>query len=64
MSDSNEVRIEAGADRDRTGAPLVGELETALAAEYPPEQRHGLSRSMRSFNRTSGSSSQDCAARR
>jgi hypothetical protein len=40
---------------------LVGELEKILAAEYPPEQRHGL-RSTPSSNPISNSSWRACAA--
>jgi putative acetyltransferase len=42
MSNSDEVRIEAGLTATDEVRALVGELETVLAAEYPPEQRHGL----------------------
>jgi putative acetyltransferase len=42
MGDSDEVLIEAvRAPTDEVRA-LIGELEDVLAAEYPPEQRHGL----------------------
>ena len=58
MSASDEVRIEIALAATDEVRLLVGELETVLAAEYPPEQRHGF-RSTRSFNRTSGFSSQD-----
>jgi putative acetyltransferase len=43
MSASDEVRIElvlAATDEVRL---LIDELEAVLAAEYPPEQRHGFS---------------------
>ena len=43
MSDSNEVRIEIAPTATDEVRALVGELEAVLAAEYPPEQRHGLS---------------------
>ena len=42
MSDSNEVRIEIALTATDEVRALVGELEAVLAAEYPPEQRHGL----------------------
>src|SRR5436190_22140096 len=42
MSDSKDVRIEIAPTATEEGRALVGELETVLAAEYPPEQRHGL----------------------
>jgi putative acetyltransferase len=42
MSDSNEVRIEIAPTATDEVRALVGELEAVLAAEYPPEQRHGL----------------------
>ena len=42
MSDSNEVRIEIAPTATNEVRALVGELEAVLAAEYPPEQRHGL----------------------
>ena len=37
------LRIEAAPTATDEVRALVGELETVLAAEYPPEQRHGLS---------------------
>jgi putative acetyltransferase len=43
MSNSDEVRIETALAPTDEVRSLVGELETELAAEYPPEQRHGLS---------------------
>src|SRR5882724_2488165 len=43
MSHGDEVRIEAAPNATDEVRALVGELETVLAAEYPPEQRHGLS---------------------
>jgi putative acetyltransferase len=42
MSDSNDVQIEIALTPTDEVRTLVGELETVLAAEYPPEQRHGL----------------------
>lgn len=42
MSDGDEVQIEAALSATDEVRALVGELETVLAAEYPPEQRHGL----------------------
>jgi putative acetyltransferase len=43
MSNRDDVRIEiAPAPTDEVRL-LVGELEAVLAAEYPPEQRHGFS---------------------
>jgi putative acetyltransferase len=42
MSDSKDVRIEIAPTATDEVRALVGELETVLAAEYPPEQRHGL----------------------
>jgi hypothetical protein len=62
MRQRDDVRIEAAPTATDEVRALVGELETVLAAEYPPEQPHGLSLDA-SSNRTSGSSSQDCAAR-
>jgi len=43
MHSSGEVRIEAAPSATDEVRALVGELETVLAAEYLPEQRHGLS---------------------
>jgi putative acetyltransferase len=42
MNDSDGVRIEAAPIATEEVRALVGELETVLSAEYPPEQRHGL----------------------
>jgi putative acetyltransferase len=42
MKDNNDVRIEIAPSATDEVRTLVGELETVLAAEYPPEQRHGL----------------------
>src|SRR5882724_10738392 len=42
MSHGDELRIEAAPNATDEVRALVGELETVLAAEYPPEQRHGL----------------------
>jgi putative acetyltransferase len=42
MSDNNDVRIEIAPSATDEVRALVGELETVLAAQYPPEQRHGL----------------------
>ena len=39
MSDSDEVQIEAALTATDEVRSLVDELETVLAAEYPPEQR-------------------------
>jgi len=41
MGDSDEVQIEAALAATDEVRSLVGELEAVLAAEYPPEQRHG-----------------------
>jgi putative acetyltransferase len=43
MNDSDEVQIETALTATDEVRFLIGELETVLAAEYPPEQRHGLS---------------------
>ena len=43
MSDRDEVRVELAPAATDEVRLLVGELETVLAAEYPPEQRHGFS---------------------
>jgi len=43
MNSSDVIRIEAAPAATDEVRALVGELETVLAAEYPPEQRHGLS---------------------
>jgi putative acetyltransferase len=42
MSNDNEVRIELAPNATDEVRLLVDELEDVLAAEYPPEQRHGL----------------------
>src|SRR5882757_6983874 len=42
MRNSDEVRIEVALAATDEVRLLIGELETVLAAEYPPEQRHGL----------------------
>jgi putative acetyltransferase len=42
MNDNDRVRIEAAPTATEEVRSLVGELETVLSAEYPPEQRHGL----------------------
>jgi len=42
MSDSHEVQVEIALTATDEVRQLVGELESVLAAEYPPEQRHGL----------------------
>ncbi len=42
MNNSNVVRIEAAPTATEEVRSLVGELDTILSAEYPPEQRHGL----------------------
>lgn len=43
MSNRDELRIEIALTATEDVRMLIGELETVLAAEYPPEQRHGLS---------------------
>ena len=43
MSDNDDLRIEAAPTATDDVRLLIGELEAVLAAEYPPEQRHGLS---------------------
>ena len=43
MNHSHEVRIEAVLTATDEVRSLVGELKSVLSAEYPPEQRHGLS---------------------
>jgi len=43
MSHGDDVQIEIALTATDDVRLLIGELETALAAEYPPEQRHGLS---------------------
>ena len=42
MNNSDTVRIEPAPAATDEVRSLVDELETLLAAEYPPEQRHGL----------------------
>ena len=42
MRDSKQVEIEIARAATDEVRVLVGELEAELAAEYPPEQRHGL----------------------
>src|SRR4051794_2295796 len=42
MKDSSPVQIEIARNATDEVRALVGELEAVLAAEYPPEQRHGL----------------------
>jgi putative acetyltransferase len=42
MSNDNGVRIELAVNVTDEVRFLVDELEAVLAAEYPPEQRHGL----------------------
>jgi len=42
MSNDNGVRVELAANVTDEVRLLVDELEAVLAAEYPPEQRHGL----------------------
>ena len=43
MSTSDEVRIEVALTATDEVRALIGELEDVLSAEYPPEQRHGIS---------------------
>lgn len=43
MSMNDEVRIELAPAATAEVRLLIGELEDVLAAEYPPEQRHGIS---------------------
>jgi putative acetyltransferase len=43
MGDRDELQIEAVLTATDDVRVLIGELEAVLAAEYPPEQRHGLS---------------------
>jgi putative acetyltransferase len=43
MNDSDDLRIELAPAATDEVRLLIGELEAVLAAEYPPEQRHGLS---------------------
>lgn len=42
MNQSNELLVEPAIIPTDEVRALVGELEAVLAAEYPPEQRHGL----------------------
>ncbi len=42
MSHNDDVEIEIARTATDEVRLLIGELETVLAAEYPPEQRHGL----------------------
>jgi putative acetyltransferase len=42
MNNSHGVWIEAAPTATEEVHSLVGELETVLSTEYPPEQRHGL----------------------
>lgn len=42
MSHSDDVQIEVALTATDEVRLLIGELEDTLAAEYPPEQRHGL----------------------
>src|SRR4051812_39578318 len=43
MSDSDDMQLEMALTPTDDVRLLIGELETVLAAAYPPEQRHGLS---------------------
>lgn len=43
MGHRDELQIEAALTATDDVRELIGELEAVLAAEYPPEQRHGLS---------------------
>jgi putative acetyltransferase len=43
MGHRDELQIEAALTATDEVRVLIGELEAVLAAEYPPEQRHGLS---------------------
>ena len=43
MGHRDELQIEAALTATDEVRALIGELEAVLAAEYPPEQRHGLS---------------------
>ena len=43
MNQNDDVRIDIALTATDEVRLLIGELETVLAAEYPPEQRHGLS---------------------
>lgn len=42
MSNDNKVRIELALNATDEVRLLIDELEAVLAAEYPPEQQHGL----------------------
>jgi putative acetyltransferase len=42
MGNGDGVRIELALNATDEVRLLIGELETVLSAEYPPEQRHGL----------------------
>ncbi len=42
MSNSDELQIEIAPTATDEVRLLISELEAVLAAEYPPEQRHGL----------------------
>jgi putative acetyltransferase len=42
MSGTDHVTVELVPDATAETRVLVGELEAILAAQYPPEQRHGL----------------------
>src|ERR1700722_14466043 len=42
MNAGDDVQIELAPNATEGGRALIGELETVLAAEYTPEQRHGL----------------------
>jgi putative acetyltransferase len=43
MKNNDGVRIEVAPTATEEVRSLIGELEAILSAEYPPEQRHGLS---------------------
>jgi putative acetyltransferase len=43
MSTNDEVQIELAPTATDEVRALIGELESVLSAEYPPEQRHGFS---------------------
>jgi putative acetyltransferase len=42
MSTAGDITVELTPAATEEARALVGELEAALTAEYPPEQRHGL----------------------
>jgi putative acetyltransferase len=44
MKNNDGVRIEVAQTATEEVRSLIGELETILSAEYPPEQRHGFCR--------------------